>query len=161
MPKKFKRNCNICGEYYVGQGRMFCSPKCQRIYQHGEHNPFYGKKHTKETIEFLSKRFWKTGIKAYRRIARENIKRECFMCKATDVKLVVHHLDENRHNNDLSNLRYVCYKCHCGKIHPSHMQKNKGKKFDEIFGEERAKDIRKRISISHIGRTPWNKGKHK
>lgn len=28
MPKKYRRNCEECGQYYEGYGRRFCSPKC-------------------------------------------------------------------------------------------------------------------------------------
>jgi 5-methylcytosine-specific restriction endonuclease McrA len=28
MPKIYKRNCDKCGEYYIGQGRNFCSRRC-------------------------------------------------------------------------------------------------------------------------------------
>lgn len=26
--KLYKRNCNVCGKYYIGRGRYFCSQKC-------------------------------------------------------------------------------------------------------------------------------------
>lgn len=59
----YKRNCNVCGEYYENQGRYFCSRKCfyangisdktkekMSKAQTGENNGFYGKKHTDEAI---------------------------------------------------------------------------------------------------------------
>ena len=56
----------------------------------------------------------------------------------------VHHLDENKHNNALSNLQYL--------RHGEHMSlTNKGKYFSE--------ETRKKLSESHRGHKAWNKGK--
>jgi len=55
MPIKFERNCDICNKFYIGQGRRFCSKKCQNKYfSNGTKNPFYGKHHSDETKKKLS-----------------------------------------------------------------------------------------------------------
>jgi 5-methylcytosine-specific restriction endonuclease McrA len=36
---------------------------------------------------------------------------KCISCGTTG-NMVVHHVDENFHNNKLDNLRILCYKCH-------------------------------------------------
>jgi 5-methylcytosine-specific restriction endonuclease McrA len=37
---------------------------------------------------------------------------KCISCGATGDNMVVHHVDENFHNNKLENLRILCHKCH-------------------------------------------------
>lgn len=32
MPIIYKRNCNFCGKYYEGNGKLYCSPKCHYLY---------------------------------------------------------------------------------------------------------------------------------
>jgi len=53
--------CKECGEEFLGQkgkSQKFCNKKCQFI---GKNNPFYGKKHTKETLEKIIKRGSENG----------------------------------------------------------------------------------------------------
>lgn len=47
------------------------------------------------------------GIQTYRRAKGT----ECAWCGSTK-SLLVHHLDENRYNNELSNLVTICKRCH-------------------------------------------------
>ena len=47
------------------------------------------------------------GIQTYRRAKKD----KCEWCGATK-NLVVHHLDENRYNNTLTNLITICKSCH-------------------------------------------------
>lgn len=35
MPKKYHKICAECGEPYYGQGKYFCSNKCQSAYNKG------------------------------------------------------------------------------------------------------------------------------
>lgn len=51
---------------------------------------------------------WKTGITGYRRLIN---KKECAYCKSTK-HLLIHHKDENRHNNNTNNLIVLCKSCH-------------------------------------------------
>lgn len=37
---------------------------------------------------------------------------KCISCGITGDNMVVHHVDENFHNNSLENLRILCHKCH-------------------------------------------------
>lgn len=67
-----------------------------------EYVGLYGKEHPR----------YKNGISSYRKLVKLN---ECSKCKSKD-RLVVHHIDENRHNNDINNLDVLCYSCHA-KIH--------------------------------------------
>jgi len=61
---------------------------------------------------------WKGGRgKVYARIVakRCGILTKCTICKSKRY-LQIHHINGNQNNNDLSNLKVVCAKCHC-EIH--------------------------------------------
>lgn len=47
------------------------------------------------------------GIQTYRRAKGT----ECVKCKSTN-NLLVHHIDGDRYNNDISNLKTMCKSCH-------------------------------------------------
>ena len=51
---------------------------------------------------------WKTGVVGYRRLVE---KKECAYCGSTNT-LLIHHKDEDRHNNELDNLIVLCKRCH-------------------------------------------------
>lgn len=71
----------------------------------------------KERLGELSSSF-KTGIGTYRKIMqRNNIPFICNHCKkdlagATRYEWCTHHKDQDRTNNDISNLEYLCKRCH-------------------------------------------------
>jgi len=53
---------------------------------------------------------YKNGIRTGKRMLLE-IKKLCEHC-GTEQDLQVHHLDENRQNNELTNLKLLCRSCH-------------------------------------------------
>ncbi len=57
---------------------------------------------------------WKDGEASYRNaMLRSKKKPQCSGCKNNELRvLVVHHIDENRKNNDLKNLQWLCRNCH-------------------------------------------------
>ncbi len=57
---------------------------------------------------------WKGGSSVYREVMlRAKIKSICRDCGIKDIRvLVVHHLDENRKNNQIHNLCWLCRNCH-------------------------------------------------
>lgn len=63
---------------------------------------------------------WKNGIGAYKRIGKAG-KQACELCgTAVDSRRYywcVHHIDEDRTNNDPSNLQFICKKCHQNTAH--------------------------------------------
>lgn len=63
---------------------------------------------------------YKNGIGTYNKKAFENQEHCCSNCGATE-NLLVHHKDEDRTNNDLSNLTILCKKCH----QEHHMERDK------------------------------------
>ena len=54
---------------------------------------------------------WKGGVATFRRLAKEIYDEKCAWCNSTK-NLLVHHLDHNRLNNDISNLIVICKSCH-------------------------------------------------
>lgn len=116
--------------------------KPQSVTQIGALNPFFGRTHDTESraaIGAASKErqprmrrnktsqfgdvppllgpdspLFKTGIKAYRRLALAAYGMTCSLCGKTGTgrQIDVHHRDGNRKNNDLSNLVVMCRGCH-------------------------------------------------
>ena len=82
-------------------GKFFCSKTCQTRWRNVE---FSKEKHPN----------WKGGTHAYRRMLSQSDRPQvCGHCKTDDVRvLAVHHLDENRKNNTLENLAWLCHNCH-------------------------------------------------
>lgn len=92
---------------------FFCSKSCQAVWRN---KVYSGPNHA----------FWKNGIRAYRKILlRSGTKIFCRLCKTKDYRiLAVHHIDENRSNNSLSNLTWLCHNCHY-LIHHDEVEMNK------------------------------------
>lgn len=59
----------------------------------------------------MNNHMYKTGIGTYRQRAYEHYGKKCNRCESTR-HLVVHHRDEDRTNNDLTNLEVLCKRCH-------------------------------------------------
>ncbi|MEX1087470.1 MAG: hypothetical protein WEC58_03005, partial [Candidatus Paceibacterota bacterium] len=76
---------------------------------------------------------WKDGVSSYRNaMLRNNESQECKFCKEVDVRvLVVHHVDEDRTNNKLENLCWLCHNCH----HLVHHCKGESEKIRSIIGK--------------------------
>lgn len=102
--------CSLCSKEVYKQkkallhsksGKLFCSLKCSNFWHNTE---FVGNKHAN----------WKNGICSYRKtLKRTNRKEICILCKISDQRILsVHHIDENRKNNKVSNLSWLCRNCH-------------------------------------------------
>lgn len=98
-----KFTCFKCGKTFYRQplrnlksksGKIFCSRSCSNSYTN--------------TFRF------KTSINTYRRIAFEKLPHKCNVCGWNDDEriLEVHHIDENRKNNNIENLIILCPICH-------------------------------------------------
>jgi hypothetical protein len=63
---------------------------------------------------------WKDGRIAYKKLGRVGAA-GCVRCGKVDEpsRMCVHHKDENRANNDPSNLELVCKSCHQNHCHPN------------------------------------------
>ena len=133
-------NCDYCGKEFVKRDceiqdsqHNFCSHHCADTYNRGANNYFYGKKHSKETIE-INKRahlgksagelnyFWNGGIR-HRQDGYIQIKNslhpladsdgyvmehrlvmEKFIERYLTRKEIVHHINEIRDDNRIENL---------------------------------------------------------
>lgn len=81
--------------------KFFCSKSCQTTWRNSE---FIGPKHAN----------WVAGLYAYRSVLeRHKIPAVCKRCKLDDKRmLAVHHIDQNRKNNAIKNLTWLCHNCH-------------------------------------------------
>lgn len=102
--------CALCGkETYktvtqinrYQSGKYFCSKPCQTTWRNTQ---FVGNKHAN----------WKDGHYAYKSVlSRAGIPPICIMCGSNDSRvLAVHHRDQNRKNNAVENLVWICHNCH-------------------------------------------------
>lgn len=91
--------------------KYFCGKSCQTTWR----NQLYsGDRHPN----------WKHGEDVnYRDIlTKRRVSQICKLCKVSDKRLLcVHHKDENRRNNSVANLVWLCYNCH----HLVHRHKTK------------------------------------
>jgi endogenous inhibitor of DNA gyrase (YacG/DUF329 family) len=141
--KSLKINCPVCGKsFYVQPWRLkrsrdiCCSKECIKLLYRfkfkGENNPFYGKRHTSETKEKLSRthqgsntwnwkggvsfRYWMGRDSKWKKLRLKILKRDNFTCQACGSKnnLDVHHKIPFRisHDNSESNLITLCHNCH-------------------------------------------------
>jgi len=103
--------CTICNKKtwkrpkalkHSKSGKFFCGKSCQTIWR----NKFYsGDKHPN----------WQGGEHQHYRsfMLKGNTKQICKICGNKDKRvLIVHHLDENRRNNNIANLIWLCCNCH-------------------------------------------------
>lgn len=82
--------------------KYFCSKSCQTIWRNQQYT---GQKH----------KLWKGGWSVqYRKILLNSRKKPiCLLCQEKDERIVVvHHIDENRSNNSVKNLVWLCRNCH-------------------------------------------------
>ena len=83
-------------------GNFFCSKSCFAVWKNS--HLFTGDQHGN----------WKGGEYTYRDVMKKaKIVPKCANCGISDTRvLVVHHIDHNRKNNLLSNLKWLCRNCH-------------------------------------------------
>ncbi|OHB10644.1 MAG: hypothetical protein A3H60_01040 [Candidatus Zambryskibacteria bacterium RIFCSPLOWO2_02_FULL_44_12b] len=81
--------------------KFFCTIVCR--------NKWYGKESRREKHPN-----WKGGKFSYKEaLRRSDMEQKCFLCRNADPRiLAVHHIDQNRKNNDITNLMWLCHNCH-------------------------------------------------
>jgi hypothetical protein len=81
--------------------KFFCSKSCQFKWRNVE---FSGDKSAN----------WKEGRYVYRLLLlKHSVPKACVLCGLDDLRvLAAHHIDENRQNNKVENLAWLCHNCH-------------------------------------------------
>ncbi len=113
---KIKLICQFCGKEYetypcwVKRNSKYCSILCGNR----------GKAKENKELKKLSAEkngAWKGGISIayYRKLFKDKLPKKCEICNSKKY-LQVHHIDEDRKNNDMKNLQVICTSCH-HKIH--------------------------------------------
>jgi len=133
-----KYACLGCGIEFEAQDwrkRKYCSKKCKGLHNTGgqfdkghkwseeiekrrlksiKENPSYGmqgKKHSNETKKQMSL----SSLKPYNFIdggyKGKILTAKCSKCNETR-NIIIHHIDGNRQNNELKNLKALCRRCH-------------------------------------------------
>ena len=94
--------------------KYFCGKSCQTTWRNSE---FKGTKHAN----------WKGGRHSYRELLiRKDPNPRCILCNTIDLRvLATHHIDENKNNNTIENLAWLCHNCH----HLVHHHRDEHKKF--------------------------------
>ena len=159
------QTCKECGEKFEvykkdierGKGK-FCSISCSTTYRNKHNNPAKDEnvreKISKNHADFTGENnpmYGKTGKKApgyidgrdkfegdpWRKKAFANKEIKCEICGKTGEKSLfdVHHVDGNRENNNLDNLKILCKSCHYNKAH-NYKRDSKGR-FKEVVGNAR------------------------
>ena len=101
--RKDTQRCDICKRKHNSLIVMRSRKK-----KHPEIELGVGSGRAKNNLPGPTNQSWKTGITAYRKLVT---KTNCAYCGATKT-LLIHHLDENRNNNEVSNLIVLCKSCH-------------------------------------------------
>lgn len=127
MPRKFQVYCDYCGVYFVGQAKKYCSRKCMG--KSKRKSPFID--YQGEEFFYHDKGYYqnRSGVKFHRYIWSE---------KNGPIPdgHVIHHKDNNPHNNELENLELMSH----GE-HSSHHNK----------GRKHTLKARANMSKAHIG----------
>lgn len=109
-------NCLVCGKTIVGpkyfkrSKKQYCSKGCQETYR----------KQLREKLAlFKTKRILKKGSGCrlgLKKLVFQNYGKHCQVCgyKQYDFCLVLHHIDDDPWNNELSNIAVVCLNCKKG-----------------------------------------------
>lgn len=107
--------CPVCGKEFIRPNwaikegnNYFCSKSCAATYNNTHHR--CGEKNP----NWIDGRYSKS---TYAKKAYRTYKLKCAICGLEEeCCLQVHHVDENRENDDINNLIILCANCHC-RVH--------------------------------------------
>lgn len=109
--KRIEINCSQCNTVYKISERNlnkavhhFCNNKCKHLFY--IQNP--------NIRGIFKKHNGVSAVSTYRNLAFNTYEHKCYYCGYNQFEdvLQVHHVDENRKNNSIQNLRIVCPTCH-------------------------------------------------
>ncbi len=111
-----RRECIVCYNELIGNQRKFCSRKCTgRFHSYNWmvkrgliKNPGVGSGGNQWAE---NNHRYKNGIFNFSKKAFDYYDKKCNRCSSV-TNLLVHHIDHDRTNNDLSNLEILCKRCH-------------------------------------------------
>lgn len=97
--KVYKSDCEV---RHSQSKNFFCNKSCSAIWKN--RFTFFGENHPS----------WKNGEGSYRKIILRSKKPiVCGMCGIKNIRvLLTHHIDGDRKNNKIKNLRWLCRNCH-------------------------------------------------
>lgn len=120
-----RKNYCSCGKEISRYSKTNNCASCAKL---GAKNSFYGKKHTEESLKKISLSHGGTGIpheksgygREFTRGLKEQIRfrdeYKCRLCGCSQLEngkqLDVHHIDYDKHNNNIDNLISLCILCH-------------------------------------------------
>jgi len=131
---KRDKSCGCCKEKLI-------SEKAKERFKNQENHPNFGKKFTKERRQKMSETRIENGLSKGKNnpnwqngksfeiypqefckelkqqiYERDNYKCQCPDCNLENIKLMVHHIDYNKKNNNPDNLITLCNSCHSKTI---------------------------------------------
>lgn len=110
------KKCENCGqEFQPSSNRQVVCKPCRKDLDKTKGRERHKRRYKRKGYNQKGKNNnnWKGGIRFsyYCDIAFSSYPNECNRCKSKD-NLLVHHIDENRRNNEPSNLEILCKVCH-------------------------------------------------
>lgn len=106
-------NCAYCGKQFIKPASKVRS-KSELYFCCREHKDLAQRVESGEQFDSMRPNHYKDGMYWYRQKALSHYEHQCAICgwnEDVDV-LEVHHIDENRENNDIDNLIILCPTCH-------------------------------------------------
>ena len=106
--------CAYCNKEFIKKKKKKKNSKSGLFFCCREHKDLAQKINAGESFKSIRPTHYKNGIGTYRENAFFEYPHQCAVCswKEDEDVLEVHHIDENRENNNISNLIILCPICH-------------------------------------------------
>lgn len=106
--------CAYCNKEFIKKNSSLKNSKSGLFFCCREHKDLAQKINAGESFKSIRPTHYKNGIGTYRENAFFEYPHQCAVCswKEDEDVLEVHHIDENRENNNISNLIILCPICH-------------------------------------------------